>query len=57
MNGIFEDDIKDFIFEKLIKEGLCPDSGDVETITDIVIDLLIEYEFIDSIVYLEEDDE
>lgn len=38
---IYEKDIKDFFFNKLIEAGLAPESGDLQIISDIVFDYLV----------------
>lgn len=39
---IFEDDIKEFFFERLIAAGLVPESAELDIIAEIVFDYLVE---------------
>jgi hypothetical protein len=45
---IYESHIKEFFFNKLIKAGLAPEAGDLEIISSIVFDYLIEVGILDS---------
>lgn len=39
---IFEDDIKEFFFERLVDAGLVPESTELNIIAEIVFDYLVE---------------
>lgn len=56
-NMIYESDIQDFFFHKLIAAGLAPEQGDLEVISNIVFDYLIELGVIDGVLVEEDEDE
>lgn len=53
---IYEEDIKEFFFEKLIKAGCVPEDAELTIIADVVFDYLIEIGVLDAIEY-DEDEE
>jgi hypothetical protein len=56
-NMIYESDIQDFFFHKLIAAGLAPEQGDLQVISDIVFEYLIEIGVIDSTIVEDYDEE
>jgi len=57
---IYESDIQDYFFHKLIAAGLAPEQGDLQVISDIVLDYLTDIGVIDDIMvedYYEEDED
>lgn len=58
-NFIYESDVQDYFFHKLVAAGLAPEAGDLEVISGIVFDFLIDIGVLngDEVEYLDEDDE
>lgn len=54
---IYESDIQDFFFHKLIAAGLAPEQGDIEVISNIVFEYLIEIGILDGTRVEEEDED
>jgi hypothetical protein len=58
MQSIFLDprSMDNYIFEKLLESGYAPDIEEVQTVTDIFIELLIQLQLVDP-VEIENEDE
>lgn len=54
---IYEEDIKEFFFDNLIKVGCVTTDADLTIIADIVFDYLVHIEVLDDVEYNEEDEE
>lgn len=56
---IYESDIQDFFFYRLIEAGLAPSTGDLKVISEIAFDFLIEIGVLnpDNITYEDIDEE
>jgi hypothetical protein len=57
MEYIFQNDMKDYLFEKLVKAGLAPNDDDLDVITEIVFDYLEDRNILDIVEYDEFEDE
>lgn len=53
---IFEDDIKEFFFERLIAVGLVPESAELDIIAEIVFDYLVEIDILEPENIINEED-
>ena len=54
---IYESDIQDFFFHKLIEAGLAPEQGDLEVISNIVFEYLIDIGVLDNVRVEEDEDD
>jgi hypothetical protein len=47
---IYESDVKDFFYKKLIEKGHVPSQSEIVAISDIFFDFLIEKDVIDKVI-------